>query len=412
MQTGVDRIKRSIMKNDYEYGGLKVTDLECLDRSLKLRQFIRANNSNHVISGIQQLVTETENGSTNSIRQEYFRISEDEPVCKSAQETINIMTDYNRCTYDSLRIEEYESNKIMIEEVASINLNTYLKRKGKSLSLCILRPLTKAGIETLGELIQAYEHEQDEKINMAMKIIINSFPKSLINIVKCFNDEINDEIDGLKYLQILSPPMRMSIDVVTTKELQTLLKIALKKVEVLNVNTKLGIEDYDPNNIITFRKYCKNSKLRNIYFRLIHKDFFTYSRMKKYKMTESDSCPRCNNIETINHLLWECAHARNIWDIFNHFMTKWGKNEEKVQSYENIYKIGNTPGTAIIKIRIIQELIQMERPKNWTTKSLEFLIEKLIQTDEYNAKQTHSEVKFLSKWSFLNEWTKTRNLEL
>jgi hypothetical protein len=93
-------------------------------------------------------------------------------------------------------------------------------------------------------------------------------------------------------------------------------------------------------------------------------------------------------------------------------MTKWGKNEEKVQSYENIYKIGNTPGTAIIKIRIIQELIQMERPKNWTTKSLEFLIEKLIQTDEYNAKQTHSEVKFLSKWSFLNEWTKTRNLEL
>jgi hypothetical protein len=203
----------------------------------------------------------------------------------------------------------------------------------------------------------------------------------------------------------------MSIDVVTTKELQTVLKIALKKVEVLNVNTKLGIEDYDPNNIITFRKYCKNSKLRNIYFRLIHKDFFTYSRMKRYKMTESDRCPRCNNVETINHLLWECAHARNIWDIFNHFMTKWGKNEENVQSYENIYKIGNTPGTALIKIRVIQELIQMERPRNWTSKSLELLIENLIQTDEYNAKQTHLEVKFMSKWSFLNEWLKTRNLE-
>jgi hypothetical protein len=65
------------------------------------------------------------------------------------------MTDYNRCTYDSLKIEEYENNKNMIEEVASINLNTYLKRKGRSLSLCVLRPLTKAGIGTLGELIQA-----------------------------------------------------------------------------------------------------------------------------------------------------------------------------------------------------------------------------------------------------------------
>jgi hypothetical protein len=228
MQTGVDRIKRSIMKNDYEHGGLKVTDLECLDRSLKLRQFIRANNSNHAISGIQQLVTE--NGSTtNIIRQEYFNISMDEPVCKSAQETINIMTDYNRCTYHTLKIEEYENNKNMIEEVTSINLNTYLKRKGRSLSLCVLHPLTRAGIGTLGELIQAYEHELDVKINMAMKIIINSFPKSLINIAKCFNDKINYEIDGLIYLQIISPPLRISIDVVTTKELQTVLKIALKK---------------------------------------------------------------------------------------------------------------------------------------------------------------------------------------
>jgi hypothetical protein len=92
-------------------------------------------------------------------------------------------------------------------------------------------------------------------------------------------------------------------------------------------------------------------------------------------------------------------------------MTKLGKNVENVQSYENIYKIGNTPGTALIKIRVIQELIQMERPRNWTSKSLELLIENLIQTDEYNAKQTHLEVKFMSKWSFLNEWLKTRNLE-
>ncbi len=40
-----DRIKRSIMKNDYNEGGLKITDIECLDKSLKLRQYIRADNS-------------------------------------------------------------------------------------------------------------------------------------------------------------------------------------------------------------------------------------------------------------------------------------------------------------------------------------------------------------------------------
>ena len=35
---GIDRISRSIMKNEYEYGGMKVTDVESLDRSIKLRQ--------------------------------------------------------------------------------------------------------------------------------------------------------------------------------------------------------------------------------------------------------------------------------------------------------------------------------------------------------------------------------------
>jgi hypothetical protein len=32
-----DRIKRSVMKNEYNLGGLKITDIECLDKSLKLK---------------------------------------------------------------------------------------------------------------------------------------------------------------------------------------------------------------------------------------------------------------------------------------------------------------------------------------------------------------------------------------
>ena len=52
-ERGIDRIKRSILKNKYEDGGLNVTDIECLDRSLKTRQFIRADKSRHPIKLIQ-----------------------------------------------------------------------------------------------------------------------------------------------------------------------------------------------------------------------------------------------------------------------------------------------------------------------------------------------------------------------
>jgi hypothetical protein len=77
---GIDRIKRSIMKNEYEKGGMKVTDVECLDRSLKLKQFIRASSTNHEIAKIQRLLT---NGNVDSrlIRQEHYAVTDSDPIC-------------------------------------------------------------------------------------------------------------------------------------------------------------------------------------------------------------------------------------------------------------------------------------------------------------------------------------------
>jgi hypothetical protein len=155
---GIDRIKRAIMKNDYSKGGMKVTDVESLDRSLKLKQFVRAFNSNHVISKIQALLS-TKSGHDKCIHQEYPKVTEEEAICKSAQETMNIIIDYNRETYTSILQDEFETDKNLIDEVSSINLTTYLTRKNKVFMLCMMKPLTKNGITTLGELIQAYEYK-------------------------------------------------------------------------------------------------------------------------------------------------------------------------------------------------------------------------------------------------------------
>ena len=46
---GIDRIKRSILKNEFIEGGLNITDIECLNKALQFRQFIRADASNHPI---------------------------------------------------------------------------------------------------------------------------------------------------------------------------------------------------------------------------------------------------------------------------------------------------------------------------------------------------------------------------
>jgi len=382
---GVDRIKRATMKNDYENGGMKVTDVECLDRSLKLKQFIRASNSNHLIAKIQELVVGKEK-EKDTVRQEYFDINNKEDICCSAQETLNIITDYNRDLYQKLKPEEYESDKNLIEEISSINISMFLKRKNKVFSLCILKSITKLGIKTLGELVQAYEHETEPNINKSMKLVLNSFPKNLVLIAKCFNENINEESSSLKYIKIANGN-RILTETITVKEFQITLKNALGKLDTLDCNNKLGIENFDMTNLTIFRKNCTNAKLRNIYFRLIHNDFFTHSRMKRYKMTTTDNCPRCGQVETTPHLLWECCHSKRIWEAYNEFMIRSGNPCETVKDYKGIYEVGKTKSSTLIKIRVIQELIQIKRPTNWNIENINVIATELKKIETYNTKK-------------------------
>jgi hypothetical protein len=382
---GVDRIKRATMKNDYENGGMKVTDVECLDRSLKLKQFIRASNSNHLIAKIQELVVGKEK-EKDTVRQEYFDINNKEDICCSAQETLNIITDYNRDLYQKLKPEEYESDKNLIEEISSINISMFLKRKNKVFSLCILKSITKLGIKTLGELVQAYEHETEPNINKSMKLVLNSFPKNLVLIAKCFNENINEESSSLKYIKIANGN-RILTETITVKEFQITLKNALGKLDTLDCNNKLGIENFDMTNLTIFRKNCTNAKLRNIYFRLIHNDFFTHSRMKRYKMTTTDNCPRCGQVETTPHLLWECCQSKRIWEAYNEFMIISGNPCEIVKDYKGIYEVGKTKSSTLIKIRVIQELIQIKRPTNWNIENINVIATELKKIETYNTKK-------------------------
>ena len=255
-QNGIDRIKRSIMKNDYQKGGMKVTDVDCLNRSLKLKQFIRAMNSNHAISIVQTNIS-TGTRQIGEIKQEYSTVTNEEKICESAQDTLNILCDYNRKKYIETSAEKLETDKILIDEVASINLMDYLKRNKKVFMQCMAITLRKNGIETLGELIQSYEYESDEKMTKIMKLVLSNFPVKLKEIAECFIEGINTYDEPKKFLMTDSEVWR-DINMITVKELQLTLKLAMNKVETLNVNEKLGIKSFIEEDIIKVRKNCTN----------------------------------------------------------------------------------------------------------------------------------------------------------
>jgi exonuclease III len=395
-QNGIDRIKRSIMKNEFSKGGMNVTDVECLNRALKLKQFIRAQNSKHIIATIQAMCTTREVGES-QIKQEYAIITEDEPICRTAQETMNLITDHNRNLYNEMTEAEYESDRYLIDEVSTINLLEYLKRKGRVFMLCLIKPLISANITTLGELTLAYEYENNNKIVKTMKLILSNFPQRLIEVAKCSIEGINARSEEVKYI-MMNGNNRTAIDSITVKEIQITLKAALNKTENLDVNAKHGITNFEESNITEFRKICKNAKLRNIYFRLIHNDFFTHVKMKRNKMTDSDSCPRCGIMETLKHLIWECSDSLRIWEHYNQIMTSLNEPQECVNLYEDIFRKCENSGSSIIKIRIVQAMIQIARPTNWDRNKVTELIKDLVVKEKYNSLIYKHEKRFTSQW--------------
>jgi hypothetical protein len=276
---------------------------------------------------------------------------------------------------------------------------------------CISRSLSAKGLTTLGGVIQAIEYEQDEKIKKGINIVLTEFHTSLKEIAKCSQSDVENEEDNIevKYMRLGKNTVK-DVNLVTVKEMQILLKQVLEKTEVMKFNDKLKIETFDNDNIKKLRKNCKNPKLRNIYFLLFHGDFYTGERMKKFKMSDNDECSRCGNKETLKHMMWECSHTNKIWQLYNNLMDTSENSEDKVLKYGDVFLAGNRGSTALIKMNVIRELIQIERPKNWSKERFEETVKNIIKMEKYNFTVRKEENKFKIKWRMIENKLSTYNI--
>ena len=109
--------------------------------------------------------------------------------------------------------------------------------------------------------------------------------------------------------------------------------------------------------------------------------------MFKFKMVNNDKCKRCNEVENYKHLIWECREARKIWQLYNEYATSVNQQGEVIE-YDNVYKIGNNANMNKVKIKIIQEMIQMERPTNWTIENINNIAKNINKLELYNRQHT------------------------
>jgi hypothetical protein len=125
-------------------------------------------------------------------------------------------------------------------------------------------------------------------------------------------------------------------------------------------------------------------------------------KMFKYKMVNNNKCKRCEEVETYKHLIWECREAKKIWMAFNEFVAHLNLQEEKIMEYDNIFMIGKRGVLSKIKIRVIQEMIQIERPVNWTIENIQRIANELMCVEIYNAKKINKLEKTKLKWDYIS----------
>ena len=391
----IDRIKRSVLKNEYSEGGLKATDVDCMNRALKLRQYIRSNKTNHVINKIQHKCILDSNNYA-ALQQDFGKITKNEVIVENAQTTLQMIIDHNR----QMTLEKYEDSmlsKETINQISSINVAQYLRRKCKVFALCIYKS-DFSEHETLVELVQEAETVLDRKKSRMLEMILSNFPKELRQLALSFDDNVNEVRNEIEKIE-LSHDNWVSIENLTTKIIQSSLKIALGKISSTDVKTKIGLSSFDNNNFIKVRQQCKNTKMRAIYHRLTNNDFFSYERMCKFKMTNDNSCPRCGMLETTKHMLWECHDSKIIWNNLNKIVSKLGLNNEQIIEYEDIYNVTDNSPVTHIKLKIIQEMIQITRPTGWNEHRLTNIINSIIITEKYLAIKNGKLVSWQKNWS-------------
>ena len=380
---GIDRIKRSILKNKYVEGGLNVTDIECLDRSLKTRQYVRADRSRHPIKSIQQYCIEMI-GQNKTIDQGYSKITNIECVTTTAQSTINVFNSVIRKELNE-NADRYTGDRTAINYVGSINIKLFLKMSNNKLIECVYRPLLAEGVETLHELVGEVEIEHDRNRLRRLRMVLQAFPAGLVELASTFNEDNNVDT-GVRYSIMGENQNWLNLNIVTTKELQSILKINLGKVSSQDHKTKLGIEDFDKDNILKFRNKCKNIKLRHVFYRLISGDIFSKERMCRFGMINNNICERCQQIETTRHLLWECVESRNIWELFNIWIANNNPISTVMNEYQDIFRIDDCAHVCKVKMKIIQEMIQIERPQGWNIEKINLISKDIKQIELYNKK--------------------------
>ena len=282
-----ERIKREITNTPIKMGGLGMLDLKELDESLKLRAVGRIFVTNH------PLLVKVKG---KFALDDFFYPACSTPLDEVATLGLDLLGQARRRSWsDDRRIQEVRYVRLL----KSVNIASIVGDNGKRSIPYFL--LNRAGKRKVADLVPREWR--------TIRNYVKTEPRNLFDRVINLNIGISVVEDrylfpcrtGLKNLQSM-----------TSKEIREELKIkepiCLFKLGLILTPTE-SFNWLDKVNKLT----C--TKLKNSVLRAAHGDIYCEERLFRFGLVDSPLCANCNQIDTLQHKIYECPTAREIWEL-------------------------------------------------------------------------------------------------
>ena len=152
---------------------------------------------------------------------------------------------------------------------------------------------------------------------------------------------------------------------------------------------ELGLpEDENWNHLFILPIQCKLNA-RCIYFQLqvLHRTLITNRKLKQFNIRDDEKCDKCDAIESIAHLLYECQFPRDLWGAVEQWLSGLSRNTIYFDKISVL--LGNRLNEIIVNNIILMVKHEIYKSK-WTKTNLsiykmKILIKQQMELETYLA---------------------------
>ena len=363
-----ERIKRSISNLPMNFGGLGMLDIEALDESLKLRALGRLFNTSHPFL---KLIAKKLNLDC------FF-----EPRIETNIENVAVRgIELLKKDRNTLWSHKFSSNNVkVLTAVRESSYKILLANEGqRSLTYFLLwrRGARKIKDLAANDLVNLKRFISKDKYNLAMKAVAIPLGTQDVSLNKGYF--INDLFKPLEALA--SKEIRLSR---SNHEPVRSYKIGLEMTETQSLSWSLKLAK------------LKSTRHKNILLRVAHGDIYTNEKLFRFGMQPSPLCPRCQEIDTLQHKFLNCDYIKRIWaEAYKYtrtIVTTNPANEDPTEAALGAYKDANI-ATVTLNAEILLRISWL-KPNNYLVHP-KFIVKSAITTILKNERQ--GEVKDMIK---------------